>query len=211
MKISVFAFLFAFALSSAVPGQTAPTPAVPTPTVPAPTASAPTVSAPTDEYLILDTRADEFDHWQERLDYTYGTTVISKETNVPVIVLEQQRTQAHLGYGGLMIANALALETGKSFDEIVALKTSSVGWGRIARDNKVDLGRIVSRLDRVEGEFRQAEIKGVSGGADVQSSKEAKSGRASDKQSRGSKTKTKSSVKKASSTKQPKANKAASR
>ncbi len=162
-----------------------------------------TLHAQTDDYVILDKRADDFDHWQERLDYTYGTTAISKETNVPVIVLEQQRTQTHLGYGGLIIANALALETGKSFDEIAALKRSSNDWERIARENKVDLGHIISRLDRVEGEFRQAEIKGnggATGATDVQS-KETKSGHAADKHSRGqseskqSKTKVKSPAK----------------
>lgn len=180
MKNFLFSFLIAAALSS-------------------------TLHAQTDDYLILDKRADDFDHWQERLDYTYGTTVISKETNVPVFVLEQQRTQTHLGYGGLTIANALALETGKSFDEIAALKRSSYGWGRIARENKVDLGRIVSRLDRVEGEFRQAEIKGGNAEPEVQS-KEAKGGHAVDKNSRGhsqSKTGAKSRVKTKASTSKP--------
>src|SRR5215212_2543330 len=77
-----------------------------------------------DEYLVLDRRADEFDRWQERVDYTSGTNVIVKETNVPMVVLEAQRTRSHFGYGGLLIANVLALETGKSFDEILASKSS---------------------------------------------------------------------------------------
>ncbi len=161
-----------------------------------------TLHAQTDDYVILDKRADDFDHWQERLDYTYGTTAISKETNVPLVVLEQQRTQAHLGYGGLMLANALALETGKGFDEIAALKRGGTGWGRIARENNVELGRIVSRLDRVEGEFRQAEIKGDHSEAEV-GSKEAKSGRDGDKHTRGqgqSKARVKSPVKSKAST-----------
>ena len=116
-----------------------------------------------DDYIILDRRADEFDRWQERVDATYGTTVISREVNVPVVVLEEQRTRTHLGYGGLMIANALAVETGRSFDEIVALKTSGTGWGRIARDNNVNLGRIVSRLNRADGDFKKVKIKTKNG------------------------------------------------
>ncbi len=139
-----------------------------------------------DEYLVLDRRADEFDRWQERVDYTYGTTVIAKETNVPMFVLEEQRTRSHFGYGGLMIANALALETGKSFDEIIALKSSGYGWGRIARENNVNLGRIVSRLDRVDGEFRQAENKSEGGEVKTKEKvKEAKSRHTSDKPTRG--------------------------
>ena len=78
---------------------------------------------------------------------------------MPVVVLEEQRNRTHLGYGGLMIANALALETGRSFDEIIALRSSGYGWGRIARENNVNLGRVVSRLDRADGDFREVKIK----------------------------------------------------
>lgn len=135
-----------------------------------------------DDYIILDQRADEFDNWQERVDATYGTSVISRETNVPVVVLDEQRTRTHLGYGGLMIANALAVETGRSFDEIVALKSSGQGWGRIARDNNVKLGPIVSRLNRADGEFRKVKIKNGQTKVKV---KEAKSGRDWNKHNRG--------------------------
>ena len=137
-----------------------------------------------EDYIILDQRADEFDNWQDRVDQTYGTTVISREFNVPVVVLEEQRTRSHLGYGGLMIANALAVETGRSFDEIVALKSSGHGWGRIAHDNNVKLGPIVSRLNRADGEFRQVKVKNKNGQAKIKV-KEAKGGRDWDKHNRG--------------------------
>jgi len=106
------------------------------------------------DYIILDRRADEFDRWQDRVDYSYGNPVVSREFDVPVTVLEEQRTRTSLGYGGLMIANALARETGRPFDEIVALKQSGMGWGRIAQDNGVKLGPIVSRFDRADTAFR---------------------------------------------------------
>ncbi len=162
--------------------------------------------AQTDEYVVLDRRADEFDRWQERVDYTYGTIAIAKETTVPMYVLEEQRTRSHFGYGGLLIANALAFETGKSFDEILALKSSGYGWGRIARENNVDLGRIVSRLDRVEGEFRQAENKDQGGGQTATKAKESKGQHDADKESRGHgqskvKAKTSSNVKTKTSSK----------
>lgn len=159
-----------------------------------------------DDYLVLDRRADEFDRWQERMDYTYGTTTIAKETNVPMIVLEDQRTRSHFGYGGLMIANVLALETGRSFDEILALKSSGYGWGQIARENNVDPGRVVSRLDRVDEQFRQAENKDQGAGQTAMKAKESKGGHDVDKESRGHgqtkvKTKTSSKVKAKTSSK----------
>jgi len=110
------------------------------------------------DYIILDQRADEFDRWQDRVDYSYGNPVVSREFDVPVTVLEEQRTRTSLGYGGLMIANALARETGRSFDEIVAMKQSGLGWGRIAQDNGVKLGPIVSRFDRADRGFKSVKL-----------------------------------------------------
>ncbi len=110
------------------------------------------------DYIVLDQRAENFDRWQERVDYTYGNPVVSSELSVPVNVLEEQRTRTNLGYGGLMIANTLSRETGRSFDEIVAMKQSGMGWGRIAQENGVKLGPIVSRLDRADSAFKKVKI-----------------------------------------------------
>ena len=38
----------------------------------------------------------------------------------------------------------LANSSGKSFDEIVALRKGGQGWGNIARDNGLNLGKVVS-------------------------------------------------------------------
>ena len=111
------------------------------------------------DYIVLDRRADEFDRWQDRVDYSYGNPVVSREFDVPVEVLEEQRTRTQLGYGGLMIANSLARETGRSFDDIVAMKRSGIGWGRIAQENNVKLGPIVSRFDRADNAFRSYDSK----------------------------------------------------
>ena len=106
------------------------------------------------DYIILDRRADEFDRWQDRVDWNYGRPVIVREFDVTDVLLEEQRTRTGLGYGGLMIANALARETGRSFDDIVAMKQSGMGWGRIAQENNVRIGPLVSRFDRADNAFR---------------------------------------------------------
>lgn len=107
------------------------------------------------DYIVLDQRAHEFDSWQERVDSSYGHPIVAREFDVSVEVLEEQRTRTELGYGGLMIANSLARETGRSFDEIVALKRSGMGWGRIAQENGVRLEPIVSRFERADTAFRK--------------------------------------------------------
>lgn len=107
------------------------------------------------DYVVLDQRADEFDHWQDRVDTSYApVTIISRETNVPVQVLEEQRARTRLGYGGLMIGNAIAVESGRSFDEIAALRASGRGWGDIGREYNVNVGQVVSRLQRADTAYR---------------------------------------------------------
>lgn len=75
---------------------------------------------------------------------------ISKDTGVPVKTLEAQKDKSKLGFGGVFIANALAKETGKTFDELVALHKEGKGWGQIAKDNNVKLGPVVSQAKAAE-------------------------------------------------------------
>src|SRR4051794_2699999 len=119
-----------------------------------------------DEYGALDQRAQQLDNWQARVDASYApapATIVSRETSVPVATLQEQQTRTHLGYGGLLIANSLASETGRSFDEIVAMKTDEHGWGSIARENNVNLGAMVSRMDRADADFKKIKHNGKKG------------------------------------------------
>jgi hypothetical protein len=69
---------------------------------------------------------------------------ISDETGVPVATLQAERASTGLGWGELEKAHLLANSSGKSFDEIVALRKGGQGWGNIARDNGLNLGKVVS-------------------------------------------------------------------
>ena len=135
------------------------------------------------DYVILDQRADEFDRWQDRVDWNYGRPVIVREFDVPADVIEEQRTRTGLGYGGLMIANALARDTGRSFDDIVAMKQSGMGWGRIAQENGVKLGPIVSRLNRADRSFRTVKVKSNNGNANGNGRGKFKTAKVSERQS----------------------------
>ena len=108
-------------------------------------------NARADETVILERTGRDFD----RLGATSGgqervLTAISRETDVPVATLAEQRDRTRLGYGGLFIANSLASATGKTFDEIADLKASGHGWGWIAKQNNVKLGPIVSRAHHAD-------------------------------------------------------------
>lgn len=81
---------------------------------------------------------------------------VAKQMKVPREKLERQRAETGLGTGGLFIANTLATETGKPFEEIVAAHQSGKGWGLIAKENGVKLGPLVSQARHVQNETRKA-------------------------------------------------------
>lgn len=106
------------------------------------------------DYVVLDRTADSYDRVQIQPDGTLRVVdAISRETGVPPTVLETQRTQYRLGYGGLLIANSIAAESGRPVDEIIGLKQSGRGWGDIAHQYNVNVDSVVGRTRRVDEVF----------------------------------------------------------
>jgi hypothetical protein len=75
-------------------------------------------------------------------------TRISNEAGISVDTLRAERTSTGLGWGELEKAHLLANASGRSFDDIVAAHQGGEGWGKIARDNGLNLGRVVSGARR---------------------------------------------------------------
>jgi hypothetical protein len=73
---------------------------------------------------------------------------ISAQTGVPIATLQAERASTGLGWGELETAHLLANASGQSFDNLVALHQAGEGWGKIAHDNGLNLGRIVSAAHR---------------------------------------------------------------
>lgn len=73
---------------------------------------------------------------------------ISTATGVPVATLQAERASTGLGWGSLEKAHLLANATGQSFDNVVALHQSGQGWGKIAHNNGLKLGTLVSNAHR---------------------------------------------------------------
>ena len=73
---------------------------------------------------------------------------ISAATGVPVQTLQAEKASTGLGWGGIEKAHLLANAAGQNFDNIVALHQSGQGWGKIAHDNGLNLGRLVSNANR---------------------------------------------------------------
>jgi len=73
---------------------------------------------------------------------------ISVATGVPVATLQAERASTRLGWGSLEKAHLLANASGQSFDNVVALHRSGQGWGKIAHNNGLNLGTLVSNAHR---------------------------------------------------------------
>jgi hypothetical protein len=79
---------------------------------------------------------------------THVLTRISNETGVPIDTLQTQKSTTGLGYGSLEHANLLANASGQSFDTIVGKFKAGEGWGEIAHDYGLNLGKLVSAAHR---------------------------------------------------------------
>ena len=75
-------------------------------------------------------------------------TRISNETGVSVHTLRKQEAETGLGFGNLEKANLLAKASGHSFREVVSRFKGGEGWGEIAHDAGLNLGKIVSEAHR---------------------------------------------------------------
>ena len=73
---------------------------------------------------------------------------ISAETGIPVATLQAERVSTGLGWGGLENAHLLANASGQSFDTIVGKFQGHEGWGQIAHDYGLNLGKVVSSAHR---------------------------------------------------------------
>ena len=73
---------------------------------------------------------------------------ISAETGVPVATLQAERASTGLGWGGLEKAHLLANASGQSFDTIAGKFQGHEGWGQIAHDYGLNLGKVVSGARR---------------------------------------------------------------
>ena len=116
-------------------------------------------SASDKEEEVIDTEADngkgkarsEEARETNHANTTGGTDVltrISSETGVPVNTLQAQKSATGLGYGDLETANLLAKASGQSFNNILAKFKGGEGWGKIAHEMGLNLGKIVSDAHR---------------------------------------------------------------
>lgn len=86
-------------------------------------------------------------------------TAVSWQTKVPAETLKKQRATTGLTYGQLLVANSLAAASGKSFDRILALRSTSPNWSQLAARLHINIESIVARLNTAGESIRYAEYR----------------------------------------------------
>jgi len=96
---------------------------------------------------------------------------LSKQLNIPVATLQAEQKSTNFGPGELFIANSLAAASGKTFDEISQEFKSGKGWGQIANENSLKLGKVVSDLKRANKQIerdRSEQAQANAGGSNAE-------------------------------------------
>jgi len=99
------------------------------------------------------TRAANTQDGQRRLDER-----LAKQFNVNESLVTQLRTERHLSYGQATIALALSqqlmkqqgLDQQTALDRIIAERQAGKGWGVIAHDHNLKLGRVISDVKKAD-------------------------------------------------------------
>lgn len=91
--------------------------------------------------------------------YTLLPTAVSWQTKVPAEVLKKQRAKSGLTYGQLLVANSLATGSGKSFEQILALRAKTQSWSQLAENIHVSAKSIVGRLNAADDSLKYAESR----------------------------------------------------
>ena len=64
---------------------------------------------------------------------------VSASTKVPVATLEKEKAKTNMSYGDLFAAHSIAKTSGKSFDEVAALKAKGQNWTQISESLGVSM------------------------------------------------------------------------
>lgn len=71
---------------------------------------------------------------------------LSQELGMSAQTLQAQRQQTGLGWGEILIANRISQRTGMTFSQVVGEFRSGKGWGEIARERNLNVGKLVSEV-----------------------------------------------------------------
>jgi len=85
-------------------------------------------------------------------------TSLSEKFNITPSTIRDLRGQK-LGFGEISILLALSQTTGKPISELLERFKSGQGWGKIAKDEGIKLGQVISAVQKANPAFSEARSK----------------------------------------------------
>lgn len=86
---------------------------------------------------------------------------VAQQSGLPIKTLRAQQASTKMFYGDILVADVLAKASGKSFGDVIAIRTKKKDWSEVARDLRVT----VSSLAAVAQKADQTADLAASGGA----------------------------------------------
>ncbi len=83
---------------------------------------------------------------------------VAWQTDTHIHTLVQEQADTHLSYGELLMAHALAAQSGQSFDQVVAARARTGTWGELAKQLQVDPELIVAKANLAATRIRLADF-----------------------------------------------------
>jgi hypothetical protein len=91
--------------------------------------------------------------------WTLIVPAVAWQTGVPAETLKKQHAATGLSFGELLVANSLAAGSGKSLNQILALKGRTQGWGQLAKRLNINIDSVTARLRTASESIRFAESR----------------------------------------------------
>jgi hypothetical protein len=84
---------------------------------------------------------------------------VSAQTHVPIGTLDAQQTETGLSYGELLVADSLAVGSGKSFARILAMRAKSQTWAELSLKLRINPNSIIARAHAAKDAIKYAQAR----------------------------------------------------
>ncbi len=84
---------------------------------------------------------------------------VSAQTQLPIEVLVAQQAETGLSYGELLVADSLAVGSGKSFARILTLRAKTRTWAELSLQLRINPNSLVARAEAAKSAINNADAR----------------------------------------------------
>lgn len=84
---------------------------------------------------------------------------VSAQTRVPIETLVAQQVETGLSFGELLVADSLAVGSGKSLARILAMRAKTRTWAELSLHLRINPNSLVARAEAAKGEINNADAR----------------------------------------------------